>query len=254
MLGERIWKQAMVVRFFRRPIPAERRTSRLVSFLMPVVSGDPTMIAVLERNLSFASRYPIEYLLLGDNDDPACQKICEDIMARHTERPARYIALPPPPQGHNPKMHKLVAALPLARGDIICVLDDDTFMPDGGLERCLPFLERPDVGLAFGLPYYVSFTNLWSSMTAAFVVSNSLLTYIPYTMLTQPFTINGMFYALRRDVLDNIGGFAGLEGILADDFAVAHRVRQHGLLLAQTPLCHAISTQVRGPRHYFNLF
>jgi ceramide glucosyltransferase len=86
-----------------------------------------------------------------------------------------------------------------------------------------------------------------------FVNDQSLLTYIPYTALTEPFTINGMFYAARRDVLDRVGGFAGLEGILADDFAVASRFRAHGYRLAQTPLCHAISISVQGPRHYLSL-
>src|SRR5262249_37176038 len=63
----------------------------------------------------------------------------------------------------------------------------------------------------------------------------------------------GMFYAARRDVLDRVGGFAGLEGILADDFAIASRFRAHGYRLAQTPLCHPISILVRGPRHYLSL-
>ncbi|MBA3470050.1 MAG: glycosyltransferase, partial [Herpetosiphonaceae bacterium] len=80
-----------------------------------------------------------------------------------------------------------------------------------------------------------------------------LLTYVPYTTLSEPFTINGMFYALRRDVLAQIGGFSGLESILADDFAVAMRLREHGYRLVQTPLRHAISTFVSGPQHYLSL-
>lgn len=253
LLGERLWKQWAVMRFFRRPIPLLQRPPQLLSILLPVVSGDGTLEATLDRNLAFASSYPIEVLFLGDIGDTACEQICRSVAARHSDRQVRYLVFAPPPQGHNPKMHKLNAALPEAHGDVICVLDDDTRLPDGGLEQCVPYLDQPGVGLAFGLPYYVSFIDLWSSITAAFVVSNSLLTYIPYTILTQPFTINGMFYVMRRDVLEHVGNFAGLEGFLADDFAIAHRFRQHGLRLAQTPLRHAISTQVRGPSHYFSL-
>ena len=72
-------------------------------------------------------------------------------------------------------------------------------------------------------------------------------------MLTQPVTINGMFYAIRREVLDKIGGFGGLENSLADDFAMAQRVRAHGYRLVQTCLRHSISTWVSSPRSYFNL-
>ena len=41
-----------------------------------------------------------------------------------------------------------------------------------------------------------------------------------------------------------------MEGALADDFAVAQRFRAAGFALAQTPLRHAISTRIAGPRHY----
>ncbi len=80
-----------------------------------------------------------------------------------------------------------------------------------------------------------------------------MLTYIPYTALTPPFTINGMFYAMRRHTLARIGGFVGLERYLADDFAIAQRVREHGYLLAQTPLLHPIRTQVADGTHYLRL-
>ena len=58
---------------------------------------------------------------------------------------------------------------------------------------------------------------------------------------------------MKREVLDAVGGFEGLQNTLADDFAVAQRFREHGLRLAQTPLLHGISTEVSGPRHYLSL-
>lgn len=254
LLFERVWKHWLVIRFFQRPVPISTTEPALVSILQPVLSGDPTMFACLERSLKLASRYRLEYIWLADNDDSAGQGICEQLMARYPERAVQLITLPQPPEGCNPKTFKLVAGTKVARGEILCVLDDDTMLPDHGLEACLPFLDQPGVGLAFGLPYYVNFSDKWSSMVSAFVNSNSLLTYIPYTVLTQPFTINGMFYAIRREVLAEVGGFEAIEHIFADDFAVAQLMRSHGYRLAQTPLCHGISTQIRGPRHYLSLF
>ncbi|HEV2471255.1 MAG TPA: glycosyltransferase, partial [Chthonomonadales bacterium] len=93
----------------------------------------------------------------------------------------------------------------------------------------------------------------WSSLVSCFVNSNSLLTYIPYTALTQPFTINGMFYTMRRETLASVGGFEAIERVFADDFAVAWLLRSHGYQLAQSPLLHGISTTVGGPRHYLSL-
>jgi ceramide glucosyltransferase len=150
-------------------------------------------------------------------------------------------------------MVKLVVGAEHARGDVLCVLDDDTVLPHDAFDMCLPYLAEPGAGLAFGLPYYVSFGNLWSALVSAFVDSHGLLTYIPPTAVAEPFTINGMFYVVRRAVLDGVGGFRGLEAWLADDFAVAQRFRAHGYRLMQTPLRHAISTTVPGPRQYLGL-
>jgi len=253
MLAERVWKHWMVVRFFRRPGSEALSDPLLVSIIQPVLSGDPTMAACLERSLQLKSCYPLELIWLADDDDAAGQRICRELMALYPQRDVQLCALARPLEGQNPKTVKLIAGAKVARGDVICVLDDDTMLPDHGLECCLPFLDQPGVGLAFGLPYYVNFSDAWSSMVSSFVNSNSLLTYVPYTTLTQPFTINGMFYAIRREVLAKVGGFEAIESIFADDFAVAQLLRSHDYRLAQTPLMHGISTTVRGPRHYLSL-
>lgn len=253
LFAERLLKHLSVIRFFRRPTPPPTRPPGLVSILQPILSGDPTLAAGLEQNLTLQTRYPLEILWLVDDDDTEAQRICRDLLARHPEKRADLILLPAPGPRQNPKMVKLIAGAKKASGETLCILDDDTRLPDFGLDECLPYLDQPGVGLAFGLPYYVSFGNSWSRLVAYFVNSHSLLNYIPYAMLTEPVTINGMFYAIHRQVLDKIGGFDGLENILADDFAIARRMRAHGYRLAQTPLRHAISTWVSTPRNYFNL-
>lgn len=253
VFSERMLKHLLVLRFFRLPGPPEKTAVSLVSLLQPILSGDPSMPAGLEQNLAMQTCYPLEYLWLVDTDDLAAQNICRSLMVRYPEKRIELILLPAPQARQNPKMIKLIAGARLAHGDVLCVLDDDTRLPDHGLEVCLPYLDLPQVGLAFGLPYYISFYNFWSQLVAYFVNSQSLMNYVPFAMLTQPVTINGMFYAIRRSVLEKIGGFDGLENILADDFAVAQRLRQHGYRLAQTPLRHSISTWVNNPRSYFNL-
>jgi ceramide glucosyltransferase len=250
---ERLLKHLLVVRFFRGPIPFPRQPVTLVSILQPILSGDPTLAAGLQQNLMMQTGYPLEFLWLVDEDDDEAQRICRDLLARHPEKCARLILLPPPGTRQNPKMVKLIAGTRQASGDVFCILDDDTCLPDFGLETCLPYLDQPGIGLAFGLPYYVSFGNFWSRLVAYFVNSHSLMNYIPYAMWTEPVTINGMFYAIRQQVFEKIGGFDGLENTLADDFAVARRMREHGYRLAQTPLRHAISTWVASPRSYFSL-
>ena len=253
LILDRLWKHVAVVRFFGRPRPRLTRPPALVSILQPILSGDPTLAACLAANLQARSCLAREFIWLLDDTDTAGQAICQSLQARFPGQTVRLLLLPRPAQGQNPKIVKLIQGLAAARGEVICVLDDDTMLPDDELEQCLPFLDQPGVGLVFGLPYQVHFDNLWSRLIAIFVNSNSLLTYIPYTTLSAPFTINGMFYALRRPLLEALGGFDGLETWLADDFAVAQRVVASGHRLVQTPLRHAISIHVTDARHYLGL-
>ena len=253
LLLERAWKHAMVLRFFRRPIPPAGPDPMLISILQPILGGDPLLGACLERNLQARSRHAREFVWLLDADDALGRQVCAEVAARYPAANVRTLLLPPPPAAHNPKTVKLIAGAEHASGDVLCVLDDDTMLPDDAFDMCLPYLAEPGAGLAFGLPFYVSFGNLWSALVSAFVDSHSLLTYVPYTVVAEPFTITGRFSVVRRAILDQVGGFRGLEAWLADDFAVAQRFRAHGYRLIQTPLRHAISTTVPGPRQYLGL-
>jgi ceramide glucosyltransferase len=197
--------------------------------------------------------YTVEFHWLVDEADGAGQAICRAIMERYPQMAIRLMLLPPAPQGQNPKTVKLIAALPHTTGDVIVVLDDDTMLPADGVAQALPYLDTERAGLVFGLPYQVDFANLWSRLVALFVNSSSLLTYVPYLALSEPLTINGMFYLMRRDVLDAVGSFAGLEPVLADDFAVAQRFRQAGYRLVQSPLRHAVSNHVASGGAYWRL-
>ncbi|NJM07619.1 glycosyltransferase [Candidatus Gracilibacteria bacterium] len=250
--AERIVKALAVWRFFRqaRPDSGARAT---VSILQPILSGDPALERCLETNLRARSGYRREFIWLLDDDDALGHQLCRQLIAQHPQEAIRLVELPAPPHDKNPKMVKLVAGAALAQGAIICVLDDDTILPDNGLEQCLPALDAAGVGVAFGLPYYISFDDPWSSLVATFVNSNSLLTYVPYTFIHEPLTLNGMFYALKRSVYEDVGGFTSLEHTLADDFAVAQHLRTHGYRLVQTPLRHAIRTTIKGPAHYWSL-
>lgn len=255
MLGQRCWKWWEVWRFFGKPSPAAHHepATTLVSLLQPILSGDPHLATCLRANLNAPSSYKREWLWLIDDDDQVAQQLCYELQAEYTDQTIRIISLPAPAERVNPKTFKLIAGLQQAQGQIICVLDDDTSLPAYGLEQCLPWLDQSGVGLAFGLPYYRSFDNAWSSLVALFVNSNSLLTYVPYSQVSEPFTINGMFYAMRREVLEQLHGFAGLEHILADDFAVAQRVKLAGLRLQQTSMRHSIRTTVTNAQRYRSL-
>jgi ceramide glucosyltransferase len=247
---ERLSKVLLVRHFFGRsvaPLTAHHR----VSILQPILGGDPALQTCLSENLARHAQH--EFLWLVDDNDHVALALCRQLMREHPHTNIRLHVMPPPPDGCNPKMFKLIEGIPRATGEYIAVLDDDTALPAGAFEQCLPYLAAPDAGLVFGLPYYVSFDNLWSSLIACFVNSNSLLTYIPYTYLSEPLTINGMFYVLRRETLAALGDLRGLETQLCDDYAVARHVLHNNFKLVQTPLRHTIRTTVTDARHYLSL-
>jgi ceramide glucosyltransferase len=254
-LVERVGKYLIIEYFFDREAVQSEQThsGSSVSIIQPILSGDPTLWDCLECNLQMQSHHAIEFIWAIDDDDPDAQSGCRSLIAKYPQVKIDLISLPPSPPLVSPKTFKLIAGIERAHGEIIAMLDDDTMLNDGDLDRAISYLDRPQIGAAFGLPYYVNFSNIWSTLVAGVVNSSSLLTYVPYTFITEPFTINGMFYVMKREVLERIGGFSGLEGEIADDFAIAHHIRSHGYKLAQTSVCHGISTQIRDAKHYFNL-
>jgi ceramide glucosyltransferase len=253
-LLDRAVRYVAIWRFLRRTPPAPAADPHtLVSMLQPILSGDPTLAASLEANLRAQSNHRREWIWLLDEDDLPGMAICTHLIARFPQENIQLVRVAPAPLDHNPKMSKLICGSALAQGSVIAVLDDDTRLPDGGLDELVAALAAPGAGLAFGLPYYVSFDGCWSALTATFVNSTSLPTYIPACLIGEPTTINGMCYVIRRTVLDRVGGFAGLERIVADDFAIAQRMRANQYRLVQTPVRHAISTQVPSARAYWRL-
>jgi ceramide glucosyltransferase len=251
---ERIIKYLSIKYFFHTAKNFEPISSNYkVSILQPILSGDSTLWNCLRSNLSMKTCYEIEFIWLVDDSDRVGLDGCQELIKTNNDRKVVIVSLPQSPDKISPKTFKLIEGLKYATGDIIVVLDDDTILPDWGLEKALPYLDEISTGLVFGLPYYINWSNFWSSLVSAFVNGNSLFTYIPYTFLIEPFTINGMFLAIKKDILQLVGGFTGLESEICDDYAIAKRFRDRGYRLIQTPLLHGISTQVDKGQRYFNL-
>ena len=253
-LGLLAAKALLALRASRRepwPSAAPDEAGTGVAILQAILSGDPRLGEVLEANL--VELPAAQFLWLIDSDDEEAQAVCADLVARYsgTGRRIDQLVLPPPADGHNPKLHKLALAQPAVREPVLLVLDDDTRMPAATLAALLRKLDHCE--LATSLPGYLD-DGLWPSrLLAQFVNNNSALTYLPLLAFRPPVTINGMAYALRGDDLDSIGGFAPLLGYLADDLAVAERVLAAGGRIEQSARTHWVETTVRGFGHYLRM-
>jgi ceramide glucosyltransferase len=231
--------------------PAEEGAG--VAIAQAILSGDPRLGELLEANLEALPA--AQFLWLADSDDEVAQAVCRELSAREAgRRPRRrldLLILPPPAEGHNPKLHKLELARTALREPVLLVLDDDTRMPAATLAALLRKLDRAD--LATSLPGYLD-DGRWSSrLLAQFVNNNAALTYLPLLAFLPPITINGMAYALRRDFLDSIDGFRPLLEYLPDDLAVAERVLAAGGRIEQSARPHWVETTVRDFGHYVRM-
>jgi len=246
-IGEQVIKYCLVARFLK-PREANRISLKKNEFsiliLQPILSGDLSLEECLTKNLLATSKLNRHFLWLIDETDLEAQHICLLIKNKYPKQRITIKLLPNAPLNVNPKIFKLQIGSRFFTEDFIAVLDDDTVLPNFGLDKTVFTLLEEKSGLAFGLPFYKNFRSFWSGFVSLFVNSNSLLTYISYIRFIPPMTINGMFYVLSKKSFEKINGFKGLEYQLCDDFAMASKAKKHQLALIQTSVIHAISTTI----------
>lgn len=237
---DRLLKLAAIIHFFRRPPAPAPPSWPTITILQPITRG----VSGLERGLHSRAMldYPaaIQHLFICDVHDQSAQAACEALMAESPRLQAELILVEMPDRAVASKIEKLLAALPYAVGEVFWFVDDDIVLRPDAARVLLPYLFQPGVGAVFGLACYTNWRTRWSSLMSAFVNANVLLSYIPLTYLTEPFTITGHCFALRREVFERAGGFSGLAQRIDDDHEMARRVRRIGLHNMQTPMIYDV--------------
>jgi ceramide glucosyltransferase len=230
--------------------PSPGRLARVV-VAQPILSGDPGLEDALRDNL--LALEGARFCWLVDTDDPEAQRVARKLAAEvgradDATTAVEVVMCEPAPDGTNPKLWKLQAALDGCRpDDVLVVLDDDTRLPLAGLGALLGGLDRAT--LATGLPAYLPGGNLWARLVEQFVDNNAAVTYLPMA----PVTINGMTWAMRVADLRSTGGFGPMLRSLTDDLAVAGRVLGDGGTICQTASPQWLTTTVPTAGHYLRL-
>ena len=203
-----------------------------VTFLKPLHGAEPG----LEQNLeSFCvQNYPAAIQLLFGVHDPEDEAV--SVVAVLKERhPELDIALIVARNGDasNPKIATLIDILPHAKHDILVLSDSDIYVPPDYTVVLAGALEPPQIGAATccytGRPQRA---NLWSNLSAMGINYHflpSVLCGVAIGMATPCF---GSTIALKRSVLNQIGGFRPFSDRLADDYEIGRAVRAHGYLVA----------------------
>ena len=215
----------------RRPPPVNRDDfAPPVTVLKPVCGAEP----LLYENLrSFCDQtYPAYQVIFGVRDpgDPAVP-IIRRLMEEFSERDIELV-IDNRVSAANLKIANLLNMVGRAKHDMFIVSDSDMRV-DGDYLRSLvaPFADRA-VGAATCLYSATPAGGVASMLGAMFIndhFSPSVL--VALTMQKLRFCL-GATMAVRRDVLESIGGFAALSGHLADDYMLGKLVSDRGFKVA----------------------
>jgi ceramide glucosyltransferase len=215
------------LRFARRPADAAAAARPPVSVLKPLHGEEPGLVANLR---SFAEQdYPAFQLVLGVRDRtdaalPAARALIRDHPGRDIE-----LVIDAHVAGSNLKVANLENMLPRARHDVISVADADMRVTPEYLAAVTAPLADPRVGIVTCLYKGVPDRGLWSQLSALHINFGFLPGALAGAALDVGGGCFGATIALRREVLERIGGFARLRNELADDHRMGSAVRGLGL-------------------------
>ena len=213
-------------RFARRPLPAAA-VRPPVSVLKPLHGAEP---GLYENLRSFAEQdYPQAQIVLGvHRDSDAAVPVARAVIGDLPEKDI-VLAVEERVSGSNLKISNLENMLRRARHDILVIADADMRVRPHYLAAIEAPLEDPAVGLVTCLYTGAGSGGLWSELGALHINFGFLPSALLGAALGWGDGCFGATLALRREVLERIGGLARLRHELADDHAIGRAVRELGL-------------------------
>jgi len=224
-----------------RPQPGDRPP---ISILKPLCGHDEG----LEENLRsfFVQDYPEYEVLLGVHreDDPAAAPAARIIEEYAGRVRARLIVTGESPIP-NAKAFTLNRLVREATHDLLVMSDSDIRVRPSLLSSLAQEFRQERVGL-ITCPYRaVPGRSLWSRLEAIGMNTELLGGVLVARMMEGMRFALGCTVAVRRNVLDDMGGFAYLQEYLAEDFVIGQRAAQlgHAVLLSSCVIEHRIGSQ-----------
>ncbi len=225
---------AVLVGRFMQEAPRAPAASPAVTILKPLHQGEPD----LARNLEtfFAQDYAGDVQILfgvHEQADPAID-IVRALQAKYPHMDTAIVA-DTALYGANAKISNLINMLPAARHDTLVLSDSDIAVGPKWLAQVTAALARPGVGIVTclytGEPAKDGH-KLWSSLAAMGMSYTFLPNAVLGTSLGLATPCFGSTIALKRQTLEEVGGFAAFADQLADDYEMGRAVRAKGYTLA----------------------
>ena len=215
-----------------------------ISVLKPLCGHDEG----LEENLRsfFDQRYPEFEVLFAvhHENDPAVPLVLKVIEEYAGRVDARLIVTgdSPIPNAKACSLNRLVRE---ARHNLLVMGDSDIRVRPTLLRQLACEFNNPEVGL-ITCPYRaVGGNTIWSRLEAIGMNTELLSGVLVARMLEGMKFALGCTIAVRRSVLDQMGGFTYLQEFLAEDFVIGNRAAElgHQVLLSSAVVEHRIGSQ-----------
>ncbi|MGA8613362.1 MAG: bacteriohopanetetrol glucosamine biosynthesis glycosyltransferase HpnI [Xanthobacteraceae bacterium] len=206
-----------------------------VTVLKPMHNAEPGLPARLAAFCRQDYGGPIQ-IICGARDSASSSVAAVRAMQReHPDEPIE-LHVNPRSHGSNRKVSNLINMLPHVQHDTIILSDSDIVVRPGYLHAIAPLLAPLRVGAVTCLYHGLPGDGLWSRFSALAINSHFLPQAIAgvYLGLTKP--CFGATIALRRSMLERIGGFGAFADELADDYAIGAAVRSAGYEVVIAPL------------------
>ncbi|HEV7383424.1 MAG TPA: bacteriohopanetetrol glucosamine biosynthesis glycosyltransferase HpnI, partial [Phenylobacterium sp.] len=232
--------RALLVQPGARP-PA---TAPAVTILKPLHGAEVGLDAALQSFL--AQDYPGAVQIVFGVQDPAdpAQLVVGSLRRAHPERDVALV-VDPSPHGVNRKISNVINMMGRAKHGIIVLADSDIVVRPGYLREVVAALDAPGVGVVT-CPYRgAAVGGIWSRLAAMGLTYQFLPSVAVGVGFGLAHPCMGSTIALRREVLDRIGGFEAFADLLADDYAIGAAVRAAGMrsLVAPVLVAHNSTEQ-----------
>jgi ceramide glucosyltransferase len=230
-------------RFLAATLPAPGNKPP-ISVLKPLCGHDDG----LEENLSsfMVQDYPAYEVLFGVHhpDDPAVA-VAEKIIGEFSGRISARLIITGESPIPNAKAFSLNRMVRDARYDVLVMSDSDVRVTPSLLSHLAQEFQDDRIGLN-SCPYRaVPGKSLWSRLEAIGMNTELLGGVMVARMVEGMRFALGCTVAVRRSVLDDMGGFGYLQEFLAEDFVIGQRAAElgHGVLFSSYVIEHRIGSQ-----------
>jgi ceramide glucosyltransferase len=214
--------------------PIEPSAQSPVTVLKPLHDAEPGLRGRLAAFCRQDYAGPVQVLCGTQDRDSRAVAV---VGAMDSGSPGTTIELIVEPRSHgvNRKVSNLINMMPRACHDTLVLSDSDIVVRPDYLRIITALLTPSDVGAVTCLYYGIGGEGLWTRLSALAINAQFLPQAIMAVSLGLAKPCCGATIALRRSMLERIGGFGALADTLADDHAIGVAVSAEGYDIVTAP-------------------